>query len=154
MSTSLDLKINPPVQMIISVALMYTVAQLLPVSATLLEYKWFISGFLLIIGLFFVLAGEVSFHLAKTTGNPEKPETVSSLVISGIYHITRNPMYVGLLFLLLSWAAWLGSLFSVFIIVFFQQYMTRFQIIPEERALTTLFAEQYRDYCKKVRRWL
>ena len=140
--------------MIISLVLMYAIARLLPISDTLREYKWFASVFLLVVGALFIIAGEISFYLLKTTLNPEKPEKASSLVTSGIYRITRNPMYVGLVFLLLAWAAWLISFFSVIIVVFFQLYITRFQIIPEERALSDLFPEEYRDYCKKARRWL
>ena len=152
--TSLDLKINPLWQMIISLVLMYAIARLLPIASALIDYKWFASVFLLVVGTFFITAGEISFYWVKTTLNPEKPENASSLVTSGIYHKTRNPMYVGLVFLLLAWAAWLMSFFSVIVVVFFQQYMTRFQIIPEERALTNLFPEECRNYCKKVRRWL
>ena len=148
MKNSLALKINPPVQMLISVVLIYATAHTLPVSADLLEYKWIIGGVSLIMGLFFNFAGGVSFRSAKTTGNPNRPENVSSLVTSGIYRITRNPMYVGLLFLLLAWTTWLGSLFGLLIIIIFQQYMTRFQIIPEEKALSGLFPDQFQDYCK------
>ena len=154
MDNSFELKINPPVQMLISILLIFATSQLLPLSTTLLEYKWLISSIFISISLIFILAGLLSFHFAKTTGNPDKLESVSSLVTSGIYHITRNPMYVGLIFLLLAWGVWLGSFFSVVVIVIFQQYTARFQIIPEERALSELFPEQYHDYCKKVRRWL
>jgi len=154
MDNSLELRINPPVQMLICIVLIFSTSKLLPLSTTLFEYKWLISSVFISIGLVFILAGLLSFHFAKTTGNPDKPELVSSLVTSGIYHTTRNPMYVGLIFLLLAWGAWLASFFSVVVIVIFQQYTTRFQIIPEERALLTLFPEQYHDYCKKVRRWL
>lgn len=140
--------------MLISIVLIYAIAQALPVSATLLDNKWLIGGVSLIVGLFFNFAGGVSFRSAKTTGNPNKPENVSSLVTSGIYRITRNPMYVGLLFLLLAWTAWLGSLFGLVIIIIFQLYMTRFQIIPEEKALSELFPEQFQGYCKQVRRWV
>lgn len=154
MDNSLELRISPPFQMLISIVLIFATSQLLPLSTTLLEYKWQISSLFISIGLFFILAGLLSFHFVKTTGNPGKPESVSSLVTSGIYQTTRNPMYVGLIFLLLAWGAWLGSLFSVVVIVIFQQYTTRFQIIPEEKALSDLFPEQYHDYCNKVRRWL
>ena len=140
--------------MLVSVVLIYVTAHTLPVSVTLLEYKWLIAGVSLIIGLFFNFAGGVSFRSAKTTGNPNRPEKVSSLVTSGLYRITRNPMYVGLLFLLLAWTTWLGSLFGLLIIIIFQQYMTRFQIIPEEKALSELFPEQFQDYCTQVRRWI
>ena len=151
---SLELKINPPLQMLISTVLIYVTANILPVSATLLEYKWLLASVFLCIGLFFNFAGGVSFRSVKTTGNPNRPEMAASLVTSGIYRISRNPMYVGLIFLLLAWATWLGSLFSLVVIVVFQQYMTQFQIIPEEKALAKRFAEKYQDYCGQVRRWL
>ena len=140
--------------MLISIVLIYVTANTLPVSDTLLDYKWLLGSVFLCIGLFFNFAGGALFRSAKTTGNPNRPEMAASLVISGIYRISRNPMYVGLIFLLLAWAAWLGSLFSLAIIVIFQQYMTQFQIIPEEKALAKRFAEKFPDYCSQVRRWL
>ncbi len=154
MSHPLELKIIPVIQVIIIAAFMYGAAQFLPVSTTLLEYKWLIWGVFIAIGSFFGLAGIVSFYLAKTTVNPEKPEKASTLVTSGIYKVTRNPMYVGLVCFLIAWAAWLGSLYSLVFIVVFVLYMNRFQITPEERALTKLFGQDYQDYCQKVRRWL
>ncbi len=154
MNHPLELKIIPVIQVIIIAAFMYGAAQFLPVSTTLLEYKWLIWGVFIAIGSFFGLAGIVSFYLAKTTVNPEKPEKASTLVTSGIYKVTRNPMYVGLVCFLIAWAAWLGSLYSLVFIVVFVLYMNRFQITPEERALTKLFGQDYQDYCQKVRRWL
>lgn len=140
--------------MLISLVLIYVTANILPVSTTLLEYQWQLGSLFLCIGLFFNFAGGVSFRSAKTTGNPNRPEMAASLVTSGIYRISRNPMYVGLIFLLLAWGAWLGSIFSIAIIVIFQQYMTWFQIMPEEKALAKRFAEKYDDYSCQVRRWL
>ena len=140
--------------MLISVVLIYVIASTLPVSVTLLEYKGLLGGIFLSIGLVFNFMGGDSFRSAKTTGNPGRPEMTSSLVTSGIYRISRNPMYMGLIFLLLAWATWLGSLFSIVIIVIFQQYVTRFQIVPEEKALAKRFAEKYHNYCSQVRRWL
>ena len=154
MKNSLELRINPPFQMLISVVLIFITSRLLPSSVALLEYKWLISSVLMAIGLIIIMAGLFSFHFAKTTGNPDKPESVSALVSSGIYRITRNPMYVGLIFLLLAWGAWLGSFFSIIIVALFQQYTTRFQIIPEEKALSKLFPQEYQAYCENVRRWL
>ena len=140
--------------MLISIVLIYVTANILPVSATLLDYKWLLGSVFLCIGLFFNVAGGALFSSAKTTGNPNKPEMTASLVTAGVYQLSRNPMYVGLIFLLLAWAAWLGSVFSLVIIIIFQQYMTRFQIIPEEKALAKRFAEKYHDYCSQVGRWL
>jgi len=154
MNDFLELKIIPPVQMLICATLVYQVAQFFPISSVLLEYRQYISGVLVVIAISFDFSALFSFYRAKTTANPFKPENASSLVVEGIYQITRNPMYVGLMFLLIAWSVWLGSFYALMVIVLFQQYITRFQICPEERVLTEIFGEQYTNYCQQVRRWL
>jgi protein-S-isoprenylcysteine O-methyltransferase Ste14 len=154
MNHPLELKIIPVIQVAIAALLMFVIAKILPVSTGLLAVKWFIWAIFITIGLLFGIAGVVSFRLAKTTVNPAKPNEASSLVQSGIYKITRNPMYLGLVCLLIAWAALLGSIYSLVIVVVFVLYMSRFQITPEERALIELFGDQYIEYCLKVNRWL
>ena len=102
----------------------------------------------------FSLAGIISFRRARTTVNPMKPETTSSLVCSGIYGVTRNPMYVGLLFILIAWALFLSSAWALLGPLAFVLYMNRFQIAPEERVLSAMFATGYSAYKSSVRRWL
>lgn len=105
-------------------------------------------------GAFFCLAGVVSFRRARTTVNPLKPQSASSLVNSGIYRVSRNPMYVGFALLLAAWAAWLASPPGLLGVVLFVLYVTRFQIVPEERALAALFGAEFERYRQGVRRWL
>jgi protein-S-isoprenylcysteine O-methyltransferase Ste14 len=107
-----------------------------------------------IAGPVFALAGIVSFRLARTTVNPLKPEKTSSLVNSGIYRVTRNPMYVGLFFVLVAWDVFLSSPWALLGVLAFVLYIGRFQIVPEERALSKLFGSEYADYQARVRRWL
>lgn len=104
----------------------------------------------------FVLAGAGARAVsrAKTTLNPIKPETATALVTSGIYRYTRNPMYLGMAACLLAWSAWLGSFAGLIGPPLFMLYMNRFQIGPEERALSRLFGAQFGDYQARVRRWL
>ena len=109
---------------------------------------------LVTIGCVFCIAGLVSFRLANTTVNPSKPEQATSLVTSGVYRFSRNPMYVGFVFILLGWGIWLSSLWALLCIVGFIAYLTFFQIIPEERALTKLFGEEFTAYKARVKRWL
>ncbi|ASM53549.1 hypothetical protein PNIG_a1385 [Pseudoalteromonas nigrifaciens] len=109
---------------------------------------------LVTIGCVFCIAGLVSFRLANTTVNPSKPEQATSLVTSGVYRFSRNPMYVGFVFILLGWGIWLSSLWALLCVAGFIAYLTLFQIIPEERALTQLFGEDYIQYKNKVKRWL
>lgn len=109
---------------------------------------------LVLMGAGVSLAGVVSFRRARTTVNPLKPEKTSSLVCSGIYRITRNPMYLGFLLVLIGWAVMLGSAFAALGPVLFVSYISRFQIVPEERVLASLFGDEFSAYRAKVRRWL
>lgn len=105
-------------------------------------------------GVAIALSGVISFRRAQTTVNPLKPETSTALVSTGIYRITRNPMYLGMLTVLLAWAAYLSSAWALLGPVAFALYITRFQIIPEERALQSLFGAAFVEYAHRVRRWL
>lgn len=112
------------------------------------------SVFLLIIGVIFSILGVTSFKKAKTTVNPLKPEQATKLVNSGVYQITRNPMYLGFVFFLTALSIFLNSFLFIILVPFFMRYLTYFQIIPEEKALEKIFGEQYLLYKNSVRRWL
>jgi protein-S-isoprenylcysteine O-methyltransferase Ste14 len=96
----------------------------------------------------------VSFRRAKTTVNPMTPDAASSLVVSGIYRYTRNPMYLGFLLILTGWAALLSNMLALAVLPAFVVFMNRFQISPEERVLASLFPVDYAEYRARVRRWL
>lgn len=107
------------------------------------------------IGALICIMGVASFHSAKTTVNPTKPQQASSLVISGIYRISRNPMYLGFLLLIIAWGSFLTHLLSLlFFPVLFVFYMNRFQIPDEEKALAEKFGQDFISYKNMVRRWL
>ena len=105
-------------------------------------------------GAFFGLAGVLSFRKARTTVNPLSPHTCSSLVVSGVFRISRNPMYLALFLVLLVWGLYLANLYSLIVSTGFVAYMNRFQIQPEERALEAAFGQEFLDYRRQVRRWL
>ncbi len=107
-----------------------------------------------LIGTVFSVAALVAFRRAKTTVNPLKPQAASSLVVSGVFRFSRNPMYVGMAFVLLAWAIYLGSVLSLLGVVGFVLFITRYQIIPEESAMRALFGEAFTRYTQTVRRWL
>ena len=115
--------------------------------ANYLIYALFISAIIVMI----VSLGQ--FFASKTTTNPLNPYKASKLVVSGIYQYTRNPMYLSMLLLLLAIAVWLGNAFNVLIAAAFVSYMNKFQIFPEEKALTQIFDKEYKQYCILVRRW-
>ncbi len=101
------------------------------------------------------MAGFIAFRNNQTTVNPLAPETASTLVVESVYGFTRNPMYLGLLLLILSWGLFLSNWFIMVLPpVIFVIYMNFFQIRYEEEALEILFGEGYENYKRKVRRWL
>lgn len=150
----LELKIPPVLVVLVLAAAMWGIAQL---SFTVEPADWLRIGLSLLLltkGAWMGLAGVAEFRRAQTTVNPMRPDESSTVVDSGIFRYTRNPMYLGLLFALLAWAVWLASPWSLLGPLVYLAWMTRFQIVPEERALAEGFGEPYRDYCRRVRRWL
>jgi protein-S-isoprenylcysteine O-methyltransferase Ste14 len=113
-----------------------------------------VAALVALVGGFFCIAGVVSFRRAKTTVNPLKPETASALVSSGIYRVSRNPMYVGFALFLIAWAVYLSSPWALAGVIGFVLYINRFQIQPEERALAALFGAEFEHYKNSVRKWV
>lgn len=151
---NLELKIPPVAVTIIFAALMWLVSAVFP-KVHLGNY--FYAAAVVIfsaIGAVVATAGIISFRMAKTTVHPMKPDSATALVTSGIYSITRNPMYVGLLFLLTAWGFFIESAYSLLLLACFVLYMNKFQIEPEERVLKNIFGEAYESYVSRVRRWL
>ncbi len=105
-------------------------------------------------GLSIAAAGVMAFRKADTTVNPMTPEESSRVVQHGIYRHTRNPMYLGFLFVLVAWAVWLAAPWALLGPVLYAAWMTRFQILPEERALAERFGDEYVAYCRHTRRWV
>lgn len=105
-------------------------------------------------GGLFLFPAITSFVRHKTTVNPQSPELASTLVTSGIYSLTRNPMYVGMLIVLMTLVLWLGAFSTVLTVIAFFLMIDRFQIRGEERALTQIFGKPFQDYAARVPRWL
>jgi len=94
------------------------------------------------------------FFKKRTTPNPMKPENASGLVTTGLYKISRNPMYVVMIIMLAGYAIWLGSITPFLVIPLCYWLLTEMQIKPEEKALIKKFGEDYQAYKDSVRRWL
>ena len=113
-----------------------------------------ISLFLLILGLLVFISAVKSFRKHKTTVNPLEPRKASSLVTTGIFKFSRNPMYLGMLMILLSISFRFDLIGGIIISLFFYFFITKFQIIPEEVAMNELFGNEFVDYEKKTKRWI
>ena len=150
----LGLLIPPPVIVLLSGLLMWLLAQFFPVLNGSWPANILISSLFVVIGLAIALNGIMTFKRGKTTVNPKRPIDTARLINTGIYRYSRNPMYLGMLFLLMAWAVQLGNIISIVGIIVYIAYMTRFQIMPEERALQAKFSDDFLEYKKQVRRWL
>ena len=150
----LELKLPPLAVGALLAALIWLVSWLVPGFNFLYPGRQFLALTLAIAGAMIIVLGVVSFRRAKTTVNPMKPESSSSLVISGIYKLSRNPMYLGFLLVLVGWAVFLSNALAFVFVPAFIFYMNRFQIDPEEKALAGKFGQEFVDYKSRVRRWL
>jgi len=151
---NLELKVPPLFLFLITALLMWLISLYLPSLEINKQLLLSISFFLMTIGSAFALIGVNTFKQSKTTVNPTKPQEASTLVIHGIYKRTRNPMYVGILILLVAWAVFLSNLYTLILVIAFVLYMNRFQIEVEERFLALKFSSDFEKYKKSVPRWL
>ena len=152
--TPLDLKIPPLLVVILTAVAMLVVSRVMPWLAY--DWPWRVaSGLALaVVGGAVALAGVVEFRRRRTSVNPMTPGAASTIVASGVYRCSRNPMYLGFLCALAGLAVYLSNAVAVGMIAFFVVYMNRYQIEPEERALLAKFGPEYAAYMASVRRWL
>ena len=151
---TLELKIPPPAIALAVAVSMWVARRYAPSLELAIPWRQAFAVTLAVIGIALALAGVFAFRRAKTTVNPLKPETSSTVVSTGIYGFTRNPMYLGMLMVLVGWAFFLANAVSFSLLPLFALYMNRFQIGPEERVLSGHFGREYGNYMQSVRRWL
>lgn len=155
----LALKVPPIIVLILAGLAMLAITRAWPQDAQLLQPE-LLPWCRLAAGVAAVLAAGVGlwpvvqFRLANTTVHPNFPERASSLVTTGIYRYTRNPMYLAMLLALVAWSLWLAQPLALVGPVLFKWYITRFQIEPEEHILRDMFGENFVRYCSEVPRWL
>ena len=150
----LKLKVPPPAVVFVAAVLMWLVSQVLPAFAFVLPARNLFAISLAVVGFVTGISGVLTFRRARTTVNPMKPRSSSSLVIWGVYSVTRNPMYLGGLLILTGWAIFVSNALAFLFLPAYILYINRFQIAPEEEALTSLFGQEFVAYKSRVRRWL
>lgn len=151
---SLELKVPPVAVLLVCGAGMWLLSRQLPELSFPFPGHRLLASLVAAVGAAIGVSGVIAFRAAKTTVDPRYPHKASSMVRTGIYRITRNPMYLGLLLLLLGWALFLSNALAVICLPAFVLYMNPFQIRPEERAMQARFGKQFSDYCLAVRCWI
>ncbi|MDR2871731.1 MAG: isoprenylcysteine carboxylmethyltransferase family protein [Xanthomonadaceae bacterium] len=150
----LELKLPPPLVAGLAAAFMYGLYRLSPAWTWPFPYRLPIGIALLGIGGCLIVAAIYTLRRSHTTLSPTSPADTSHIVDSGIYRVSRNPIYLGALALLTALALYLSHPLALAVLPVFVLYITRFQIIPEERILLEKFGDEYARYLRTVRRWL
>ena len=150
--SSLESRVPPPAVVLVIAVLMWLISRAAPLlHFDVPAHKW-LAAVLGSVGFVTGMSGVMTFLNAKTIVDPMKPRA-SSMVTWGVYALSRNPMYLGGLIMLLGWAVFLSNALAFLLLPGYVLYINRFQIAPEERALTALFGQPYAAYQVRVRRW-
>ncbi len=158
MSRWYEHKIPPPVIDLAVGVLMWGLARAVPSAQLWPQQPWSVAT---AVGLAIAfagggvaLAGALQFNRARTTVNPLSPHKASALVTTGIFRHTRNPMYLGMLLVLVGWGIYLGNAAAWAALPLFVGLLNQLQIKGEERVLRERFGDEYARYTARVRRWL
>ena len=146
------IKIPPPILVIILTSLVYFSSTKL--ELIYLPYRQIVSVIILFIGLIVIVSPVVDFIKSKTTVNPVKFKNVNRLVTTGIYRYSRNPMYLGMILIIISTTVYYLNFLSIFSPLIFYIWINKFQISREEIFLEDKFGNEYLKYKSKTRRWI
>jgi protein-S-isoprenylcysteine O-methyltransferase Ste14 len=148
----METKIPPPiVTLVFGLSIFFSKGMF---QAVEIKHSFYIGTLLLLLGFVILISAVRLFRKDETTVNPLSPEQATKLVTAGIFKYSRNPMYLGMALVLGSIAIFFNLLGGIILITLFCLYITKFQIIPEERAMKDLFPDDFDKYTKVTRRWI
>ncbi len=147
-----SVKIHPPVLTLLHLIAAFLLNRILPLVVPF-AYILLLSGWafvLLALGLAFMAIRE--FFKARTTVDPHG--SVSTIVSSGPFGFTRNPIYLGFACMLIGFPLALGTFWGLILVPVFIFLMNSLVIQHEEAYLEKKFKDVYSSYKSRVRRWL
>ena len=151
---ALERRVPPPIVFLLALLVTWAIARLSPALAIDATLARWLGGGLAMCGVLLGLAGVFEFRRHRTTVDPVRIEAASSLVTSGVFGLTRNPMYLGLAAILVGAAIFLRGPFALIGPMLFVAWIWRLQIVPEERVMRAKFGAAYAAYQLRVRAWL
>jgi len=146
------IKIPPPLIVLVLIVSIYFSSKKIDLINIPLQLE--ISIFILSAGILIFVNPVLQFIKSKTTVNPIQFEDVNKLVTSGIFKYSRNPMYLGMLMIVLSTSIFYLNIYSILTPLLFILWINKFQIKREEEFLIEKFGDEYLSYKKKTRRWI
>jgi protein-S-isoprenylcysteine O-methyltransferase Ste14 len=144
--------VPPPFLYVVPLGIGILIHRLYPVALLPREIAVVLGVLLVALGLAFIASAMILFFRARTSPIPIQPTT--TIVATGPYRFTRNPMYLGMALLYLGVTLWVDTLWPLLFLPLVLFMVQRFVIAREERYLETKFGEGYRGYKARVRRWL
>ncbi len=145
-------KLLPPAYVLTSIVLMVALHLIAP-AARLTVWPWNLLGLIpLALGIVINIVADAAFRRAGTTVKPFEEST--SLITTGVYRYSRNPMYLGLVLGVLGLAVMTGSLTPLVVVPVLAYLLDRNFIAAEERMLEERFGRAWLEYKKSVRRWI
>ena len=145
-------KIMPPTYLLISIVAMIALHFLFP-AMRIIPPLWNLLGIIpLALGVILNLVADKAFHRANTTVKPFKESSV--LITSAAFRISRNPMYLGFVLILVGIAVLVGSLTPYVVVLAFVIFIDRMFVTGEEQMLAEKFGVEWEEYKRNTRRWL
>ena len=147
-----NVKIIPPLVYLAGIIIGFLATIGLPTRVVPNSVAWTVGGILTFCGA--DLAGSALFKF-KDVGTTVRPDhAASTLVITGPYELTRNPMYLGLVMVNLGLSFLIGNWWNIILLPLLLLIIQEYIIKKEEKYLVRKFGQQYIDYSHRVRRWL
>ena len=145
-------KVLPPTYLLVAILIMLALHLVFPVIK-IIPTPWNILGVVpLACGIALNLAADKAFREAGTTVKPFEESTI--LVTSGVFRLSRNPMYLGYVLILIGIAIMVRSLMPYVVILVFAVLMETVFISVEEQMLADKLGQAWSAYAEKVRRWI
>lgn len=152
--SALELKVPPIVLGPVAALGMWPVSALTPHVAIPAWVRLAVASAFVVPALLLVVLASTAFGRNQIDKDSRHPEHTRALVVSGVFALTRHPMYLGLALLLCALAVGLASPLAFLVVFGFALFVHRFQVVPEERALREKFGLAYEDYASRVRGWI
>jgi protein-S-isoprenylcysteine O-methyltransferase Ste14 len=147
-----NVKIIPPLVYLAGIVIGFLATIWMPTKVVPNSVAWTVGGILICCGAILTCSAVLTFKNVGTTVRPDR--AASTLVISGPYKISRNPMYLGLALAYLGIAIADQSVWALILLPVVLAIIQRRAIEPEEAFLEKRFGANYIRYKEKVRRWL
>ncbi|MBD3180176.1 MAG: DUF1295 domain-containing protein [Candidatus Latescibacteria bacterium] len=144
--------ILPPTYLVVAIILTVLIHFVLPIKV-LIGMPWRLIGLIpLVLGGVMNLSADSSFKRSGTTVKPFERST--TLVTGGVFRISRHPMYLGFILIILGIAILLGSISPYLVAILFAIFLELVFIREEERMLKLQFGNEWEKYSARVRKWI